>query len=93
MTDDEKIQAEVGRIMALPDHEQVDAIVGLIRALPTGSTRPDRRLHAREHKRSNTARDDDCEPFRVSAPVASRSTGCRRTSAPVPTKARTDAPR
>ena len=27
MTDDEKIQAEVGRIMALPDHEQVDAIV------------------------------------------------------------------
>ena len=49
MTDDEKIQAEVGRIMALPDHEH-DPIVGLIRALL-----PDRRDQIVAYMRESTS--------------------------------------
>ena len=49
MTDDEKIEAEVRRIMALPDHEQVDATVSMIRSLP-----PDRRDQIVAYMREST---------------------------------------
>ncbi len=48
MTDDEKIEAEVARILSLPDDEQVEQIVSLINALP-----PDRRDQIFAHMRAD----------------------------------------
>ena len=51
MADDDQIEAEVRRILALPHDEQVDVIVSMIKALPT-----DRRHQIIAHMRETGAR-------------------------------------
>jgi hypothetical protein len=70
MTSDEKIEAEVRRIMAQPHDEQVDAIVSLIRTLPR-----DQRDQIVAYMRASTSGVTQRAPL-----VASRFAGEQRRS-------------